>query len=79
MNEETLIGSCGAVGFLIAAAPTCLLIISEVLGISKGKTNGILHFAICIVKKIIKKEPIRNNEILACVRDLEEQEEKINI
>mgnify|MGYP003658051344 FL=1 len=48
------------------------------IGISKGKTNGILHFAICIVKKIIKKEPIRNNEILACVRDLEEPEEKIN-
>ena len=67
MSDSVLLGSCGAIGVVTTMIPTLLLIASEILGMSKGKSNGILHFLYCIAKKIIKKEPITSEDILQCL------------
>ena len=48
MSDSVLLGSCGAVGVGTTMIPTLLLIASEILGMSKGKSNGIIHFVYCI-------------------------------
>tara|TARA_R100000541_G_scaffold58579_1_gene69998 strand:+ start:2511 stop:2774 length:264 start_codon:yes stop_codon:yes gene_type:complete len=83
MSDTILLGSCGAVGVVTTMIPTLLLVASEILGMSKGKSNGIIHFLYCIAKKIIKKEPITSEDILQCLTrteniiegDLEEAKE----
>ena len=72
--DTTIIGSCGAVGVSITILPTVLLIVSEVLGISRGKSNGIIHFIMCIVEKIKNKEPITEDEIFECLKKDTEDE-----
>lgn len=72
-----LIGSCGAVGVGVAIAPTVLLVLSEILGMSKGKSNGIVHFIFCILQKIKNKEPIREEEIFECIRNTKQVVEEI--
>lgn len=69
MDTTSLIGSCGAVGVGITVLPTILLVVSEVLGVSKGKSNGIVHFVFCIIDKIKNKEPIREEEVFECLRN----------
>lgn len=78
MSDNTvLLGSCGAVGVVTTMIPTLLLVASEILGMSKGKSNGILHFFYCIAKKIIKKEPITSEDILLCLSHSENIIEEI--
>ena len=67
MSDSVLLGSCGAIGVVTTMIPTLLLVASEILGMSKGKSNGIIHFLYCIAKKIIKKEPITSEDILQCL------------
>ena len=67
MSDSVLLGSCGAIGVVTTMIPTLLLVASEILGMSKGKSNGIIHFVYCIAKKIIKKEPITSEDILQCL------------
>lgn len=71
-DYSSLIGGCGAGAIALSTLPTVLLILSEVLGISKGKSNGILHFFICITEKIIKREKITKDELFECLRKAEE-------
>ena len=68
----TEIAGCSSGVVAAAILPTIGLIISEVLGMSKGKSNGITHFIICLVKKIINKEPITPDDILQCFSKVEE-------
>lgn len=68
----TEIAGCSSGVVAAAILPTIGLIISEVLGMSKGKSNGITHFIICLVKKIINKEPITPDDILQCLATVEE-------
>ena len=78
MNDESfIIGSCGVGGFFIAAFPTILLVLSEVLGLSSGKSNGIVHFIYCIFNKIIKKEPVTSEDVLQCLKKVEEVVEEV--
>lgn len=77
MSDSVLLGSCGAVGVVTTMIPTLLLIASEILGMSKGKSNGIIHFVYCIAKKIIKKEPITSEDILQCLVHSENMIEEI--
>tara|TARA_R110000772_G_scaffold108498_1_gene211419 strand:+ start:211 stop:486 length:276 start_codon:yes stop_codon:yes gene_type:complete len=77
MSDTVLLGSCGAVGVITTMIPTLLLVASEILGMSKGKSNGILHFIYCIAKKIIKKEPITSEDILQCLTRAENIIEEI--
>ena len=77
MSDTVLLGSCGAIGVITTIVPTLLLIASEILGMSKGKSNGIIHFVYCIAKKIIKKEPITSEDILQCLVHSENMIEEI--
>tara|TARA_R110001592_G_scaffold4067_1_gene22814 strand:+ start:3749 stop:4024 length:276 start_codon:yes stop_codon:yes gene_type:complete len=77
MSDSVLLGSCGAIGVITTMIPTLLLIASEILGMSKGKSNGIIHFVYCIAKKIIKKEPITSEDILQCLVHSENMIEEI--
>ena len=77
MSDTVLLGSCGAIGVITTIVPTLLLVASEILGMSKGKSNGILHFLYCIAKKIIKKEPITSEDILQCLTRAENIIEEI--
>ena len=77
MSDTVLLGSCGAIGVITTIVPTLLLIASEILGMSKGKSNGIIHFVYCIAKKIIKKEPITSEDILQCLSHSENIIEEI--
>jgi len=76
MNNNVIAG-CGSGAVLLASIPTIGLIISEVLGMSTGKSNGIIHFIICIVKKIINKEPITSADLLQCLSTVEQAVEQI--
>ena len=75
--DTTIIGSCGAVGVSITVLPTVLLIVSEVLGISRGKSNGIIHFVMCLVEKIKNKEPITEDEIFECLKKVQDTTEEV--
>ena len=75
--DTTIIGSCGAVGVSITVLPTLLLIVSEVLGISRGKSNGIIHFIMCLVEKIKNKEPITEDEIFECLKKVQYTTEEV--
>ena len=75
--DTTIIGSCGAVGVSITVLPTVLLIVSEVLGISRGKSNGIIHFIMCIVEKIKNKEPITEDEIFECLKKVQDTADEV--
>ena len=75
--DTTIIGSCGAVGVSITILPTVLLIVSEVLGISRGKSNGIIHFIMCIIEKIKNKEPITEDEIFECLKKVQDTTDEV--
>ena len=69
---DNYIVGCGSGAIGLALVPTIGLIISEVLGMSKGKSNGITHFIICLVKKIATNEKITSEDILQCLAKVEE-------
>lgn len=77
MSNELIMGSCGVGGVLIASVPTLLLIVSEVMGVSQGKSNGISHFMYCILLKIIKKEPITSDDVVICLNQSNQTEPDI--
>jgi len=66
-NEKFLTGECGIVGLAVGVLPTLLFIISEIMGLSSAKSNGISHFIYCILNKCIKKEKITNEDIIGCL------------
>jgi len=68
MDTTSLYGSCGAIGVAVTIIPTALLVISEVLGVSSGKSNGIVHLAFCLIEKIKNRESITEDEILTCLK-----------
>jgi len=70
------IASCGGVGGALSLVPTLLLIVSEVLGMSSGKSNGIVHFGAWMLQKVIKKEHISQEEVLGCLAKIEEATEE---
>ena len=78
MDTTSLYGSCGAIGVAVTIIPTALLIISEILGVSSGKSNGIVHLAFCLIEKIKNKEPITEDEILTCLKKTKDATDQLS-
>lgn len=74
--DLNILAGCGGVGTAISVLPTMLLIVSEVLGMSSGKSNGIVHFGAWMLQKVIRKEHISQEEVLGCLAKIEDATEE---
>tara|TARA_R110000803_G_scaffold71950_1_gene135384 strand:+ start:354 stop:617 length:264 start_codon:yes stop_codon:yes gene_type:complete len=72
LTETTDIAECGGISIALAILPTLGLFISEILPYlhKTDKCNGILQTLVCMLKRIINKEPCSADEIEQAITNI---------